>query len=74
MRAAIIGAGRMGMRHVSAVREIAEVVGVSDTRSEALKAVAAERVSLDEYMELLGTTQPLPQHAARVTAPVVERR
>ncbi|HEY7312624.1 MAG TPA: hypothetical protein VH643_24885, partial [Gemmataceae bacterium] len=35
-----------------------------------VKAVAAERASLDEYMELLGTTQSLPQHAARVAAPV----
>ena len=35
-----------------------------------VKAVAARRVPLAEYTELLGGTQPLPQHAARVTAPV----
>jgi RND family efflux transporter MFP subunit len=35
-----------------------------------VKAVAAQKVSLGQYTELLGATQTLPQHAARVTAPV----
>lgn len=35
-----------------------------------VKAVAAEPISLGEYTELLGATQTLPQHSARVTAPV----
>ncbi|MHB8736513.1 MAG: efflux RND transporter periplasmic adaptor subunit, partial [Terriglobales bacterium] len=35
-----------------------------------VKAVPAKRESLSEYTELLGATQTLPQHAARVTAPV----
>ena len=35
-----------------------------------VKAVPAERVSLGEHTELLGATQTLPQHSARVTAPV----
>jgi RND family efflux transporter MFP subunit len=35
-----------------------------------VKVVLARRVSLGEHTELLGSTQPLPQHAARVTAPV----
>src|SRR5439155_14326594 len=32
------------------------------------KAVAARRVPLTEWTELLGTTQPLPDRAARVSA------
>jgi RND family efflux transporter MFP subunit len=35
-----------------------------------VKAVPARRVVLGEDTELLGATQALPQHAARVTAPV----
>ncbi len=35
-----------------------------------VKVVTAQRVSLGEHTELLGATQTLPQHAARVTAPV----
>jgi RND family efflux transporter MFP subunit len=35
-----------------------------------VKAVPAQRVSLGEHTELLGSTQTLPQHSARVTAPV----
>lgn len=35
-----------------------------------VKAVAAQRLSLGEFTELLGATQTLPQHSARVTAPV----
>ncbi|HWG44195.1 MAG TPA: efflux RND transporter periplasmic adaptor subunit [Gemmataceae bacterium] len=35
-----------------------------------VKVVAAQKVSLGQYTELLGATQTLPQHAARVTAPV----
>jgi len=35
-----------------------------------VKAVPAQRVLLGEYTELLGATQTLPQHSARVTAPV----
>lgn len=35
-----------------------------------VKAVAAQSISLGEYTELLGATQTLPQHSARVTAPV----
>lgn len=38
--------------------------------SAPVKAVAAERIALGEYTELLGATQPLPQHSARVTAPL----
>lgn len=35
-----------------------------------VQAVPAQHMSLGEYTELLGATQTLPQHAARVTAPV----
>src|SRR5262245_61165810 len=31
------------------------------------------QLSLEEWTELVGTTQPLPDHAARVTAPVEGR-
>src|SRR5437588_7958534 len=38
-----------------------------------VKAQAAQRVTLEEWTELLGTTQPLPRHAARITAAVEGR-
>jgi HlyD family secretion protein len=38
-----------------------------------VKVAAAQTVPLGEWTELLGTTQPLPQHAARITAAVEGR-
>src|SRR6185437_5091673 len=43
---------------------------VEEEHKAPVKAVAAEHLSLGEYTELLGATQTLPQHSARVTAPV----
>src|SRR5947208_2189400 len=38
-----------------------------------VKWEAARQLFLEEWTELVGTTQPLPDHAARVTAPVEGR-
>src|SRR4051812_49309495 len=38
-----------------------------------VKWEAARQLVLEEWTELVGTTQPLPDHAARVTAPVEGR-
>jgi len=43
MKTAVIGAGRMGRRHVQVVRELGlELAGLADARSEALEAAARE--------------------------------
>src|SRR5205823_7460254 len=38
-----------------------------------VKWEGARQLFLEEWTELVGTTQPLPEHAARVTAPVEGR-
>ncbi len=59
--AGLFSLGLLGCHKPPAPEEEAEAV---------VKAVPAKRESLGEYTELLGATQTLPQHAARVTAPV----
>lgn len=44
-----------------------------ENRVAPVKAVAAEKLSLGEWTEMIGTTQPLPGRAARVSA-IVEGR
>src|SRR5437764_2951480 len=38
-----------------------------------IKWEGSQQLFLEEWTELVGTTQPLPDHAARVTSPVVGR-
>jgi RND family efflux transporter MFP subunit len=61
--AGLLGLGPLGCHK-------AEKPAEEEEHKAPVKAVAAERVSLGEYTELLGATQTLPQHSARVTAPV----
>src|SRR5881296_1533215 len=44
-----------------------------ETHAAPVEAVAARTLHLGEWTELLGSTQPLPQRVARVTAPLEGR-
>src|SRR5437762_10790431 len=44
-----------------------------ETRAAPVEAVAARTLHLGEWTELLGSTQPLPQRVARITAPLEGR-
>jgi predicted dehydrogenase len=64
MRTAVIGAGRMGRRHVQVVRELEyELVGVADIKTEALAELEKEsnvsnQILFNNPSELLKTTHP----------------
>ena len=64
MRTAVIGAGRMGRRHVQVAQELKhELVGVADIKSEALAELEKpsnfpKRILFDNPVELLNTTHP----------------
>ena len=46
MKAAVIGAGRMGRRHVQVVQELGlDLVGVADANPEALLMIPAEAMT-----------------------------
>ncbi|MDM4767516.1 Gfo/Idh/MocA family oxidoreductase [Pelomonas sp. SE-A7] len=84
LRVAVIGLGRMGLRHVEAARRLGmDVCGAADTNPDALKAVqaqfgvAAEACFTDAY-QMLATVKPAalviattaPTHAPFVLAAV----